>query len=571
MHAGGSLTPTWQVHLLQSLKHPNIIKCYGSFWSHPAAGSGVFHMVLEFAERGDLASLISRTKRNGEYLSEDRVWHLFLPVMRVAAYLHGQGIIHRDFKALNVFLTASNEVKVGDFGVGRVLSDDTLMVDTMYGTPLYLSPELCKNEPYNAKTDIWSCGVLLYELCALETPFAGRNLIELSKNICAGRMKALPARYSLLTQRAVTALLEQDQSIRPSANRFLDWYAAAKAKLRAAEAAVEEGARGHRGQDSDVHQEREKQDRDKDKHRDVGHQEMERRGAPRGHVRHGGNGVDGVEGRGEGAGRERARSAQTERVSGKVGPYASSGGGDERERRPGRGEGLEEEREDRRRIRGDSGSEATGGAEREGRGRTERGGGGRQVVGSHGTSEDWHQERWRKEGENGVAGSEERRLREREREMTRERDGMDRENGRGREGERDVARARAQEAQERERREVKEQVRGRQSEGVRGRREEVVGGRGNEVEQDHQEDRAHRWAEHRREAELPSSNGQPPEASMRKALAAEKRHAAAPVAGARGKGSDAFNRLSSDPGPPSPLVCARTCSGCVGVWVCARV
>ena len=571
MHAGGSLTPTWQVHLLQSLKHPNIIKCYGSFWSHPAAGSGVFHMVLEFAERGDLASLISRTKRNGEYLSEDRVWHLFLPVMRVAAYLHGQGIIHRDFKALNVFLTASNEVKVGDFGVGRVLSDDTLMVDTMYGTPLYLSPELCKNEPYNAKTDIWSCGVLLYELCALETPFAGRNLIELSKNICAGRMKALPARYSLLTQRAVTALLEQDQSIRPSANRFLDWYAAAKAKLRAAEAAVEEGARGHRGQDSDVHQEREKQDRDKDKHRDVGHQEMERRGAPRGLVRHGGNGVDGVEGRGEGAGRERARSAQTERVSGKVGPYASSGGGDERERRPGRGEGLEEEREDRRRIRGDSGSEATGGAEREGRGRTERGGGGRQVVGSHGTSEDWHQERWRKEGENGVAGSEERRLREREREMTRERDGMDRENGRGREGERDVARARAQEAQERERREVKEQVRGRQSEGVRGRREEVVGGRGNEVEQEHQEDRAHRWAEHRREAELPSSNGQPPEASMRKALAAEKRHAAAPVAGARGKGSDAFNRLSSDPGPPSPLVCARTCSGCVGVWVCARV
>ena len=92
MHAGGSLTPTWQVHLLQSLKHPNIIKCYGSFWSHPAAGSGVFHMVLEFAERGDLASLISRTKRNGEYLSEDRVWHLFLPVMRVAAYLHGQAL-----------------------------------------------------------------------------------------------------------------------------------------------------------------------------------------------------------------------------------------------------------------------------------------------------------------------------------------------------------------------------------------------------------------------------------------------------------------------------------------------
>jgi serine/threonine protein kinase len=162
-----------QVRLLQSLDHPNIIKCYGSFWSHPAR---VFHMVLEFAERGDLATLISTTKRRGDFLPEEQIWSLFLPVMRVAAYLHDRDIIHRDLKALNVFLTASKEIKVGDFGVSRVMSPDTLMVDTMYGTPLYLSPEICQNEPYTAKTDIWSCGVLLYELCALDTPFPGNAL-----------------------------------------------------------------------------------------------------------------------------------------------------------------------------------------------------------------------------------------------------------------------------------------------------------------------------------------------------------------------------------------------------------
>ena len=130
-------------------------------------------MVLEYAECGDIATFISSTKKRGDFLPEEQIWKLFLPIMRVAAYLHDKGIIHRDFKALNVFLAANKEIKVGDFGVGRIMSADTLMVDTMYGTPLYLSPELCKNEPYNAKTDIWSCGVLLFELCALDTPFPG--------------------------------------------------------------------------------------------------------------------------------------------------------------------------------------------------------------------------------------------------------------------------------------------------------------------------------------------------------------------------------------------------------------
>ena len=162
-----------QVHLLQSLNHPNIIKCYGSFWSHPG---GTFHMVLEFADGGDLATLIANTKRRGETLHEEKIWQLWLPIMHVASYLHEKGIIHRDIKALNVFMKANKEIKVGDFGVGRVMSENTLMVDTMYGTPLYLSPELCQNEPYNAKTDIWSCGVLLYELCSLETPFPGKLL-----------------------------------------------------------------------------------------------------------------------------------------------------------------------------------------------------------------------------------------------------------------------------------------------------------------------------------------------------------------------------------------------------------
>ena len=190
-----------QVHLLQSLSHPNIIKCYGSFWNHPG---GTFHMVLEFAEGGDLATLIANTKRRSETLHEEKIWQLWLPIMQVACYLHEKGIIHRDIKALNVFLKANKEVKVGDFGVGRVMSENTLMVDTMYGTPLYLSPELCQNEPYNAKTDIWSCGVLLYELCSLETPFPGKLMLFITVNperhvsqLCFPASRRPPAQFAL--------------------------------------------------------------------------------------------------------------------------------------------------------------------------------------------------------------------------------------------------------------------------------------------------------------------------------------------------------------------------------------
>eukprot|EP00961_Rhodomonas_salina_P096113 1292450-Rhodomonas_salina.1 len=195
------------------------------------------------------------------------------------------------------------EVKVGDFGVGRVLGPETNMVETMYGTPLvtlyvwkrvavsvsvfpfvsvcpcpcpcqrprdsprdretdrdgkYLSPELCENKPYNHKTDMWSLGVLLYELLALRPPFGGRNLVELARFVPAApspvltpswyqdaksdtdlqrlayqlmrplrhvrlitstNFEPLPAHVSALASKAVALLLQREQEKRPTAKQ----------------------------------------------------------------------------------------------------------------------------------------------------------------------------------------------------------------------------------------------------------------------------------------------------------------------------------------------------------------
>eukprot|EP00753_Platysulcus_tardus_P003113 PLAT12265.4.p2 GENE.PLAT12265.4~~PLAT12265.4.p2 ORF type:complete len:125 (+),score=20.44 PLAT12265.4:445-819(+) len=101
------------------------------------------------------------------------------------AALHERRIVHRDLKTLNVFLCREPSGVVntvlGDLGVSRQLSQQTLLLRSFYGTPLYASPELCMGRSYTAKTDMWSLGVVLYEMAALEQPFFADNLMALAE------------------------------------------------------------------------------------------------------------------------------------------------------------------------------------------------------------------------------------------------------------------------------------------------------------------------------------------------------------------------------------------------------
>ena len=74
-----------------------------------------------------------------------------------------------------MFLTKAGILKLGDFGIARVLSDTRSKARTVIGTPYYLSPELCEEKPYNHKSDIWSLGCVLYELCTYKHPFEAKN------------------------------------------------------------------------------------------------------------------------------------------------------------------------------------------------------------------------------------------------------------------------------------------------------------------------------------------------------------------------------------------------------------
>ena len=136
-------------------------------------------------------------------------------------HIHDRKIIHRDLKGANVFLTKKGIVKIGDFGIAKVLFQTMQKARTMVGTPYYLSPEIVQSKPYDKKTDIWSMGVMLYELCSLKPPFDAPSIHMLSMKIVRGIYSPLPSCFSADIKNLVKQMLELRPEMRPDVNRIL--------------------------------------------------------------------------------------------------------------------------------------------------------------------------------------------------------------------------------------------------------------------------------------------------------------------------------------------------------------
>jgi len=111
-------------------------------------------------------------------------------------HVHDWKILHWDLKSQNIFLTKTHWIKLGDFGIAKVLEHTKDIAKTVVGTPYYLSPEIIENKPYSFSSDIWSLGVLLYEMCSLRPPFDAGSLHELAWKILKGKYPPLPKFYS---------------------------------------------------------------------------------------------------------------------------------------------------------------------------------------------------------------------------------------------------------------------------------------------------------------------------------------------------------------------------------------
>ncbi|CAE8607729.1 unnamed protein product [Polarella glacialis] len=175
---------------------------------------------MEFADAGDLSGAISRLRTSGRKYHEREAMAVFAQLALALEFVHSKRILHRDLKSQNVFLTSAGVVKLGDFGIARVLQDCERCVETRIGTPHNMPPEMIEGRPYDFKADIWGLGVLLYEVLALTVPFSAASVAGLVVRICTTEPKPIPAMYSSELRALVSHMLSKQAADRPSASEI---------------------------------------------------------------------------------------------------------------------------------------------------------------------------------------------------------------------------------------------------------------------------------------------------------------------------------------------------------------
>ncbi|XP_012414450.1 serine/threonine-protein kinase Nek3 [Trichechus manatus latirostris] len=200
--------------LLAKMKHPNIVAFRKSF-----EADGHLYIVMEYCDGGDLMQKIKNQK--GKLFPEDMILNWFTQMCLGVNHIHKKRVLHRDIKSKNIFLTQNGKVKLGDFGSAHLLCNPTAFACTYVGTPYYVPPEIWENMPYNNKSDIWSLGCILYELCTLRHPFQANSWKNLILKICQGSISPLPSHYSYELQYLIKQMFKRNPSHRPSATTLL--------------------------------------------------------------------------------------------------------------------------------------------------------------------------------------------------------------------------------------------------------------------------------------------------------------------------------------------------------------
>lgn len=271
-----------EVRVLQMVEpHPNIV----AYHDHFIDDEGYINIVMEYCPGGDLEALIKMRAAAHKPFRLEEVLFIGFQLLCALRHLHSCGVVHRDLKPANIFICASdvtvscprdgqvitddfegdhegngtesvnNEssssmsegtasshrrrvaaisaqtmrsvtgmtLKLADFGIAKVLETTQAVAKTIIGTPFYISPELCNDQPYGNGADIWALGCILYEVASGTGAkcFPGDNMVAVVRKICSGEVPHLPPSIDLLLRPMLMSMLQPLESQRLSATQVL--------------------------------------------------------------------------------------------------------------------------------------------------------------------------------------------------------------------------------------------------------------------------------------------------------------------------------------------------------------
>ena len=206
-----------EIRILASLSHPNIIGYKEAFFDEK---TNTLNVVMEFAEEGDLEKKIKDNLKKRLNFEEETIWKWIIQLLKGIKYLHENRIMHRDLKCANIFLMKNGLLKLGDLNVSKFAKLG--LASTQTGTPYYCSPEIWNEKSYDYKSDIWSLGCIIYEICSLRPPFRGTSLKGLRNNVLNGHYLPIPSIYSRELSILISKMLVIDPNKRASANELVN-------------------------------------------------------------------------------------------------------------------------------------------------------------------------------------------------------------------------------------------------------------------------------------------------------------------------------------------------------------